>query len=249
MKSLTLSRRRQACHLTIAISMGLMLTLFTAYLGAAFSKEVLPAVSPWCAWRSEDGFYVYRRLPMTFSGEIITVFTDGGVVDNGLVHLNSQRRVVDSRVVPALTSKQPTSIHLPVNDRLRSRNEYHFGWPFKSLWSAVDHLNIPQEKVFINIKRLWPSLKPAEMLKFETTKPFGQWTKTKIINVPTGILSIGFILNTFFYTTIALLILNTQEIIAHIHRPKRGCCQKCNYDLKGLGSCAVCPECGNVASS
>ena len=79
------------------------------------------------------------------------------------------------------------------------------------------------------------------------SNPFGDQARTYRSGRSTSILPLrpiwsGFVINTIFFTVILWLFFDLFTIRLYIRR-MRGCCIKCNYNLRG-DLASGCPECG-----
>jgi hypothetical protein len=66
-------------------------------------------------------------------------------------------------------------------------------------------------------------------------------------SLPTRILPVGFALNTLYYATVLLGVVEGVAFARRVRRGK-GRCPACGYDRAGLAEGAGCPECGRGAA-
>jgi hypothetical protein len=65
--------------------------------------------------------------------------------------------------------------------------------------------------------------------------------------LPTAVLPLGFALNTLFYASVLLGLVECVAFARRRVRRGRGRCASCGYDRAGLAEGSACPECGGKA--
>jgi hypothetical protein len=75
------------------------------------------------------------------------------------------------------------------------------------------------------------------------------WVPREHRILPTGVIPIGFVINSVFYAALLLLLFAIPGALRRRFRIKRGQCAACGYDLRSNAlQSEKCPECGAVAA-
>jgi len=105
-----------------------------------------------------------------------------------------------------------------------------FGWPFKCLWSFWEKLDTGDSSPVYDSGGYIFELEP--------------WRYSVPRALPILPIWLGFVINTFIYSSMLWFIAVMPFTLRRTLRRKRGLCIKCGYDLRGTDHKA-CPECGN----
>ena len=103
----------------------------------------------------------------------------------------------------------------------------------------------------------WPALR-AEQFQSQGNRglnksvywaaPLGRtavrWLHTQNDALPLRPQMAAFVGNTLFYATLVGTVTVGVGTARRLHRRGRGACERCGYDMGGLGEGATCPECG-----
>jgi len=109
------------------------------------------------------------------------------------------------------------------------------GWPWRCAWCHAQ-----QSQFWLS-----PTLAPGDPSINLT--PAVRSGERKLRVLPLRPLWLGLIGNMLFYSAFWFLLLSIPALYRTLRR-RKGCCAKCGYNLKGIGS-ANCPECGAATAA
>ncbi len=127
-----------------------------------------------------------------------------------------------------------------------TRDEWHIGWPLRCLWSFQETLGGGGGGDVFEIREAQHGWK-LRAGKDWSFRPYvdTQWQGTWF--VPTGILPLGFAINTAIYALAWSPLVFIPGALIRRSRRKHNRCIHCAYDLRATPTGKPCPECGNLA--
>ncbi len=147
---------------------------------------------------------------------------------------NPDRVTLHTWIVPEAGWHMPTAY--------ASRTEWQFGFPMLAMWGAVGTDLGP------NRGECWTSLVATST---PSIIPYPQEFPSAL---PSGILPLGFALNTLVYTSawgsmvgLPFMTIRAVRMYRARQRSRRHACLACGYPRIGLAAAAACPECGEQA--
>ncbi len=147
------------------------------------------------------------------------------------------RRWERSRLTPWVTGDRPWPSDNKQEHKLHAKAS---GWPLRCFWCEVYGHNIAAPTSGFN----HDYVVHGGLAFGNTPKPgWADWPPDYPIIIPLRPIDPELALNTAFYAVAWWLLLTAPGAVRRFRRHRRGACEGCGYDRRGLAPDALCPEC------
>jgi len=240
--------RRPPHPLLVAIALGLVTTVASAWIPSAFSCHVdLPAVYEQI---THEGFTAHAGTTSTLWKDSVSVswendppWTTHPVFAGIAPSRNSRTPLWSAAWLPIRPYRPPATWSDPTPGRLSPLTEVRTGWPFRALTCSFDD-------AVHHPGRVPPAVYPAHdaiaLECFVEKYPTCHVYEPRAL--PLKLVWPGLAANTVLYSAVWFFVLVSPRGIRRAWRIKHQLCLACAYDLSGQTE-PGCPECGSGRTS